>query len=390
VSMPPQGGWQPQQPGGQPPYGGPPPGGYPQYSGQQPQYSGQQQPPGFPQGPWPQQPSGPPPKGNSTKWLLIAIAVLLVIGVSIGATLLFTRDGGNDPSNPPTSGTPSDIASANDTGPVSIITDEPTCKAFNTINNGLADVEKNGWGAFRDGLGRPTEWSVEQRNQIDAVATAMRNAADQAVPLAKQTPHRVMRELYNQFIASGRAYADSVADYSPADNGLASANISASGSITGICNVIELGSAGRSLVLTPEEPPTQADSPIDPADPQLFVTSSDAQCTNFISRLDAFNANSPQEWQTRDADLPGTRWTPERKALETAVAGQLTAYADAISSAGRSSDNPVFEDFALTSALYVNAYVAALDSYTSADGWLVWTGFQISNLVAAACHAVAG
>src|ERR1700759_5065989 len=106
MSVPPQGGWQPQQPGGPPPYGVPP-GNYPQYSGPQP--SGQQ-PPGFPQGPCPKQPS-PPPKGNSTKWLLIAIALLLVVGVSIGATLLFTRDGGNDPSNPPTSGTPSDIAS---------------------------------------------------------------------------------------------------------------------------------------------------------------------------------------------------------------------------------------------------------------------------------------
>lgn len=380
MSVPPQGGWQPQQPGGPPPYG-PPPAGYPQYSGQQP--------PGFPQGPWPQQPP-PPPKGNSTKWLLIAIALLLVVGVSIGATLLFTRDGGDGPSNPPTSGVPSDIASANDTGPVSIITEEPTCKAFNTINNGLADAEKGEWGVFRDGLGRTSEWTPEQRTQVNAVATAMRNAADQAVPLAKQTPHRVIREIYTQFIASGRAYADSIVDYSPADNGLASANVSASGAITGICNVIELGSAGRSLVLPAEHPPTEVLPPNDPSDSQLFVTSSDAQCSDWIRRLEDFNADSPQEWQTRDADLPGSQWSPQRKALEQSVADQLTIYAEAVSAAGRSSDNPVFEDLALTSALYIDAYIASLDSYTSADGWLVWTSFQISNLVAASCRAVAG
>ena len=41
----------------------------------------------------------------------------------------------------------------------------------------------------------------------------MRNAADQTVPLAKLTPHRVMRELYEQFIAYARAYSDAIPTY---------------------------------------------------------------------------------------------------------------------------------------------------------------------------------
>ncbi len=41
----------------------------------------------------------------------------------------------------------------------------------------------------------------------------MRNAADQTVALAKLTPHRVMRELYQQFIAYARAYSDAIATY---------------------------------------------------------------------------------------------------------------------------------------------------------------------------------
>ena len=41
----------------------------------------------------------------------------------------------------------------------------------------------------------------------------MRNAADQTVNLVKMTPHRVMRELYEQFIAYARAFADAVPTY---------------------------------------------------------------------------------------------------------------------------------------------------------------------------------
>ncbi len=138
MSMPPQGGWQtPQQP--------------PQSGWQPPQ----QPPPGWQQGPWPQQPGPPPQKGNSVKWLLVAIAVLLVIGVTIGATLLFTRGGGGTGPTPTTSGAPSDIASANDTGPVAIITDEPTCNAVNDINNSTGRRQKRMVGVISEALSGP-------------------------------------------------------------------------------------------------------------------------------------------------------------------------------------------------------------------------------------------
>src|SRR4051812_12637111 len=85
----------------------------------------QQRPPGWQQGPWPPQPPPPlpdfaPDKKNTVKWLLIAVAVLLVVGVTIGATLYFTRDNGGGGSTTSSSPVPSDIASANDTGPVAI------------------------------------------------------------------------------------------------------------------------------------------------------------------------------------------------------------------------------------------------------------------------------
>src|SRR6478736_5641932 len=125
MSVPPP----PNQRGSQPPTGdqpasvpqwGPPPGG---------------QPGGAPQ--WgPQQPWGPPPGpprsgGGKGKWIFGGIALLAVIAVTVVITVLVVgkNSGGGSPT--PTNGNGSDIASANDKGPVAIITDDPTCSGWN-------------------------------------------------------------------------------------------------------------------------------------------------------------------------------------------------------------------------------------------------------------------
>ncbi len=71
----------------------------------------------------------------------------------------------------------------------------------------------------------------------------MRGAAAQAVGLVELTPHRVMRELYQQFIAYARAYAERVPKYMPADNNLAGAANSASSALGAICAAITDGPA---------------------------------------------------------------------------------------------------------------------------------------------------
>ena len=376
--MPP-GGWPPPQQPGSPNQGQP-------YSG--PAHKPQQPPPGWQQGPWPQQPV-PPPHGNAgIKRLLIGIAVLLVIGISVGATLIFTRDA--DEGGPPTSRTSSDIASASDTGPVGVITDEPTCNTFNGINNNIAAVQTNGWGDIRATLGPGVEWTAEQRSQVDAVAKSVRLATDQLVPLVKQTPHRLVRELYEQFIAYGRAYSDSIPSYTPADDGLASVFVNSSSAMIGICNAIELGSASRSLNQETVPPSTDLPAPGDPAKPSQFLTTTNSTCTEWVARLEKFNAESSPEWQHRDSGIPGSQWDANRREIEDAARPLLTSYADDIQLLGTQSSNIVFEDFANAAAAYIRAYLAAGDSYISADGWLNYAAFRIANLVSGACRATAG
>jgi hypothetical protein len=122
MSVPPP----PNQWGSQPPTGGQP--GAPQWgpTGGQPGRAPQ----------WgPQQPWGPPPRrGGKGKWIFGGIALLAVIAVTVVITVLVVgKDSGSSPNPTGMNGNSSDIASANDKGPVAIITDDPTCDAWGRV-----------------------------------------------------------------------------------------------------------------------------------------------------------------------------------------------------------------------------------------------------------------
>src|SRR6476659_6065901 len=172
MSVPPP----PNQWGSQPPTGGQP-AGAPQWG---PPTGGQ--PGGVPQQPW-----GPPPRrGGKGKWIFGGIALLAVIAVTVVITVLVVgKDSGSGSPNPTrTNGNSSDIASANDKGPVAIITDDPTCSGWNRIADGLSAQERNLNWANRDKSIPATFWTPQQLRTYESVAKAMRTAADQSVQLA--------------------------------------------------------------------------------------------------------------------------------------------------------------------------------------------------------------
>lgn len=336
-------------------------------------------PPGPPQQPWgppqPWQPPGPPRKGGRGKWIWGGVALVAVIAVTVVITVLVIGRHSNSPNAGPSGdGLTSGIASANDKGPVAIITDEPTCDKWMAIWNSLSDREKNGW-TDRDPSVPATAWTDEQRTQYHAVAQALRTATDQALPLVKQTPHRVVRELYEAFIAYGRAYAAKVPNYMAADDHVIRVAGDSSNAMGWICNAIQWGSAGNSIpAVSAAAPPTQnalKNATLgDTANPSKFLTKPDPVCADWTNLGDDFDKQTLADWQTINGDLPVNQWPPEQKAVMDALAPKLSSFADQIEQLGRRSSNLVLQDFAVLSALYSRAYVAAFPNYTKPDGYL--------------------
>lgn len=311
------------------------------------------------------------------------MALIAVIAVTVAAILFFTRSDSGKDSMPAASG----IASANDKGPVAVITEDPSCAAWAPVSNNLTDGQENGWTA-RDPSIPATAWTPEQRGQYDAAGQAMRSAADQSVALAKLTPHRVMRELYEQFIAYARAYADRIPGYTPPDDYLARAANSASSAIGVVCSGIIYGSAAaRGPLLPGQAPPRHVAPPGDPAQPQRFLLSADPICPEWASQLSRVNADTTA-WQNIPVDIPASQWTPEQKAIMEAVKPVIKAHSDKIEQLGQRSNNPILKDFVDLCVQYLRAYALALPSYVAADGYLSNVNMYSASLIRAACAAV--
>lgn len=366
-----------------PPTGGPPPGnpGPPQG------YSGPYGPP--PQEPpWPQQwQAGPPPKkrGNGWKWVLGGVALLAVIGVTAAVTISVTSDSADEGDAP--SGETYGLASADDKGPVNIITEDPTCAVWTPINVRLAEAQRNGWEKIDRSI-RASDWSTEQWAKYVAVGRAMLDAADQTERLVRMTPHRTMRQLFEQFIAYARAYNDAIPTYSPSDNYLATVVADASSSIGNICATLAYGSAKTWSSSVPSVAPPSRLSPLqDPKDTRPFLTSPDETCPEWQPLLSRFQADT-ESWATIDVSKPATQWTPEQLSSAEALIPVIRNFAKDVERLGRQSKNGALQDFAILAAQYRRAFTQALPNYTPADSYLSAVAVDLTNLIFDACKAV--
>lgn len=349
------------------------------------------QQPWNPQQPWPAQ--VPPSKGGPGKWILGAVALVAVIAVTAVVAVSCDRSGGSTNNangstgaKPSPSGPASDIASANDTGPVGIITEDPSCAPWVPVNNTLAAIERNGW-VDRDPSIAIADWTPELRTQYQAVAQAMKNAAEQTIPMIKLTTHRVMRELYSQFVYYARAYADSIPTYSVADNSLAQVAVSAHGLVADICDAITLGSAAsRAPLVPPADTPSKAAPVGDPSNPVRLMSTPDPICQDLETTVREYLADAIfNDWIKTNSDLPASQWSPEQLELSKAIAPIITDIANKVEQIGDRSSNPVVQDFLTLSALYYRAYVASLPTYMSADKPLYFVGQYTPGLVRSAC-----
>ncbi|BCI84341.1 hypothetical protein MTY66_59660 [Mycolicibacterium sp. TY66] len=379
----------------QPPQSGPWGAHPPQQPGNWQGYPGGQHGPG-PQGQWnPQQqwpnPAPAPQKKGPLKWVLGAIALIAVIAVT--AVVAVSCAGGNGSNNggggnTPSSGSKSDIASANDTGPVSVIIEDPSCAPWQPINDTLANSVKNGWDK-RDPSVPATGWTPETRALYQSAAEAFRKSADQTVPLIKLTPHRVMRELYQQYIAYIRAFVDHVPNYTPNDNYLVSTATIIGMALTNICQAAKSGSAAARGPLVASAPSPSKIAPIgDPDKPVRFLMESDQGCSDWTTILDRLQADPAYEkWNKEDTNIPASDWPPEYRAENDAIKSVLTRISEEMTQLGHKSANPIIEDFAVLAAQYSRAYVEGIPTYTSADTDLYNVFWRVSGAISSACKA---
>ena len=346
-----------------------------------------------PSGYYPQQ-SGwggpPPPKQNNTiKWLLIGVGLLLVIAITVGVTVLVTNGGpGGDGQSTTTSASGPPVASADDTGPVEIITSEPTCQAWMPASQAMSRVQENGWGD-RDPAVPAADWTASERYQHEAVAKSLEDTAAQAVEFARQTPHRLIRELFEQFIYYSRAYAESIPTYAPKDDYLSLASVASSSALDALCDSITYGSAAaRSTDVDAVEPPSELPSPKDPAAPDALISSPSSTCTEIIGLRERL-ITSTAEWVKQDPNIPASQWTPEQRSLSEGAAQAMANYADDVEALGRSSGDPRLQDLASFSAVYFRGYVSSVPTYVLADNYLLLAGSRTTNVVVTACQAVA-
>lgn len=344
-----------------------------------------------PQQPWPA--PVPPKKGGAAKWAIGAVSLVAVIAVTAVVAVSCTKNSGDSNGGgggTKTSAAPSDVASANDTGPVGIITEDPSCAPWTPIANTLADVEKKGWGA-RDASIPRSSWTPEISMQYEAVGKAMLKAADQAVPLAKMTTHRVMRELYEQFIAYLRAYSDSIATYVPADDGLAMAASTAGDVVTNICASISFGSAAARAHLVPTSAPPSKVAPIgDMANPQPMFTNSDPVCAGIGPTLDQLLLNPLfKSWANTDPQIPASSWSPELEGLTNAVSPVMISTADALEKLQSTSSNPIVQDFIQLGVHYRRTFIQALSTYQANDQYIYLAGQMAPGVVLGACKYAA-
>ncbi|MGV0791365.1 hypothetical protein [Mycolicibacterium sp. XJ1819] len=348
-------------------------------------------PPNNPQQPWSPQPQWnpvlPPKKrGNGWKWALGAVALVAVIGVTAAVTVSVTKndDTDGDGSNPP--GETYGLASADDKGPANIITEDPTCAAWRPINQTLAEVQRKGWDR-RDPAIPAEDWTREQRSHYEEVGLAMRETATRVGELVKITPHRVLRELYQQFIAFARAYSDAIPVYSPIDNHLAGVVVSTSSTLAFVCASIEWGSAqARAPLVKAPPPPSELRAPSNPSDPSRFLLGRDPSCPELFRLLRQFDTDT-MAWQGVDANIPASNWTQDQKEVAERVAPVMSQLATNLEHLGLASANQTLQDFAIFSAQYRRAYVQALPTYRPSDSFLARTAARTTSVIYEACKA---
>ncbi|WP_233213678.1 hypothetical protein [Mycobacterium hubeiense] len=311
-----------------------------------------------------------------------------MIAVSVVATVLVLRpdSAGSNRDETPTATADSEVASANDTGPANIITEDPTCEAWGRIGRDYVAQAKEADWAERDPSLPASEWTPEQRATYEAMGKAMSDSADLAVNLSKRTPHRVMRHLYAQFVAYARAFVDSIPAYEPASDALANVTGALMSGISNMCSAVDYKAVQPVAPVIPApSDPTQSAPAVD--EPKRFLEGSNSICGDWMAASSKYSDDT-DAWQSIDAAIPATDWKPEQRSVYDAVGPVMTDHANDMERLGIASGNPILEDIATLAAQYTRAYVIAIPKYTQNDNFMSQSARYLASTVYWACKTV--
>jgi len=230
---------------------------------------------------------------------------------------------------------PVPTASDTDTGPVGIITTDPTCPAWTTA---FTDMSKN---KFLEG-------DYPDINK-----------------LAAQTPHRVMRRLYEQENAYATAHLESGVARGEAQYRAA---YHASTALNAICTSSAYNTGGRDGAL-PER------APVYPPEPFLPVWIFECQDAGVL------NDKLASEWTSDDMKRPVAQWTPKQRAKWAELRSLMESTAADLDGVAAVGSNSVFNDFLALEAVYLRGSEKDPSLYAVAD--------SVRLMVTAACEAAA-
>ena len=334
------------------------------------------------------------PRDHRARWISAAVAASVVAVPALVAPMVVS--GGDSAHHAPgvdgrtpaaVPGPSPGVASAQDSGPVAVLVEDPTCAAWASINDTLARREAGTMGD-RDRSIPASAWTPQQRALYQDAAQAMRSAAAQTLGLTQLTPHRVMRELYEQFLAYANAYAASIPAYTPADNNLAATADSVSSALGAICGAISAGSAAaRGPLVAAQAAPPEVSPPGKPADPHRYLSGPNPVCADWKSTLEQFGA-ATTAWQQIDPSIPAYSWTPQQAAVNEAAVPVMNLSANTLEQLGQQSGNPTLQDFATLAAQYRRAFVAAVPTYHAADNHLANAATYVATTILGACSTV--
>lgn len=275
------------------------------------------------------------PRNSTRRTLLIALAAVVVLSVAAITGAWWWRHGSHR----------SDFASDADTGPAGIITVEPTCTTYQT-----------------------------------------HSTTDQLAELSRRTPHRVVREIYQQINAYRAA---SVATNGPAgDDDVVTADTLAEAMLN-ICGAIDSSAAAAAAAAVPPAVAPSAPAPSrDPGGTPVFMGTPAKICRALNRQAEAVDPRLA-DWSMQNFDTPVTQRSASDQQLWDAAVAVLADDAENSARLATASANPVVEDLLTLSTQYQRAFVHSAPTYTSADRPLYLVAKKSSVAVRTACAAAA-